>query len=204
MEGQIEGRMERRWAEQYSDEGFYYSSKPGTCQNPHCGHDPIFHRHILRHNISGEVVEVGTHCYQRWRICLGLSTAAWFDDYIELLMEVSMKHEDRRISPSEMKGLQEETIIRMVSKGKLKPENIPPGVDKELQRKARKEYILKYCKEHGFHLELIHQPLQNFVTFDEAEEWAMERGGYCGQTQTIGKEKFWFTYVNPHYEKGQY
>lgn len=103
-----------------------------------------------------------------------------------------------------MKLIQEETIIRMVSKGKLKPENIPPGVDKELRARARKGWILNYCKEQGFHLELIHQPLQNFSTFDEAEEWATERGGYCGGTQTINKEKLWLTYVNPHYKKGQY
>ena len=196
--------MERRWAEQYDDEGVYYSSTPGTCQNPHCGHYPILYRHILRHNLSGEVVEVGTHCYQRWKMCLGLGTAAWFDDYIELLRKEAMKKEGHRIPASEMKGFQQKTILRMVRRGKLKPEDIPPDVDKKLQRQARKEWILKYCKEHGFALQPMRQPLQNFRTFDEAEEWAMEHGGYCEGTLTIRGKKFWSIYVNPYYEKGQY
>ena len=196
--------MSRRWAEQYREEGFYVSRSPKTCQNPHCGNPNILSIHILRHNISGEVVEIGTHCYQRWRIALGLSSEAWFDDYLVLLNEAGTKQLDKRISPEDMKGLQTEAVLRLVSRGKLKPENIPPGVEKELQRTARKKWILNYCKEHGFALQLIRQPLQNFSTFDEAEEWAMERGGYCGGTQTTRGEKLWFTYVNPHYEKGQY
>jgi len=92
----------------------------------------------------------------------------------------------------------------MVSEGKLKPENIPPGVDIDLQRKARRNWILKYCKEHGFALQQIRQPIQNFRTFDEAEEWARERGGYCGGDITVRKEKFWSIFVNPYYKEGQY
>lgn len=196
--------MSRRWAEQYSDEGFYVSIGPRTCQNPHCGHSNIKSIHILRHLISGEVVEIGTHCYQRWRIALGLSSDAWFDDYILLLKEEGTKQMGERISPADMKGIQEKSILRMVSRGKLRPDNIPPGVDKDLQRLARKKWILKYCKDHGFALQRILQPLQNFSTFDEADEWARERGGYCSGTQTTRGEKSWSIFVNPYYRKGQY
>ena len=196
--------MDCSWARQYVDEGYYYSSMPGKCQNPKNGHYPIFHRHILRHNLSGEVVEIGSHCYQRWRICVGLSTEDWFDDYIVLLQEESMKSEGHRIPPSQMRQIQEKTIIRMVSRGKMKPEDIPPGVDIKLQRQARKAWILKYCKEHGFALQQIRQPLQNFRTLDEAEEWARDRGGYCSGDITVRNEKFWSIYVNPHYKEGQY
>lgn len=200
----MQGNMDCSWARQYDYAGYYYSSRPGKCQNPRNGHYPIFHRHILRHKISGEVVEIGSHCYQRWRICVGLRTEAWFDDYMVLLKEAGTKQVGEKISLADMKGLQEETILRMVSRGKLKPDNIPPGVDKDLQIKARKKYILKYCKEHGFALQPIRQPMQNFSTFDEADEWARERGGYCGGTGTTRGEKFWKTFVNPYYRKGQY
>ncbi len=86
----------------------------------------------------------------------------------------------------------------------MMPGDIPPGVEIKLQRQARKAWILKYCKEHGFALQNIRQPLQNFRTLDEAEEWAREHGGYCGGDMTIRKKKFWSIYVNPHYREGQY
>lgn len=200
----MEGRMKKKWAEQYSDEGFYYSKIPGKCQNPQCGRNPIFHRHIIRHNLSGDVVEVGTHCYQRWRVAIGLSSTPWFDDYLILLREESRKHEGERLSPSILKGYQEKAILRMVSKGKIKPDNIPSTVDKILQRQARKKWLLKYCKEHGFRLQPFNQPMQNFKTFDEAEEWAIEHGGYCGGALTLRGEKFWSIFINPHYNGTEY
>lgn len=200
----MEGRMSRSWAEQYRDEGYYYSPHAGSCQNPYCGHYPIFHRHILRHNLSGEVVEVGTHCYQRWRIAIGLSTAAWFDDYVVLLKEEAMKSVGHRIPPSQMRQIQEKTILRMVSRGKMMPGDIPPGVEIKLQRQARKAWLLKYCKEHGFALQQIRMPIQNFRTIDEADGWARERGGYCSSDMTIRKKKYWSIYINPHYREGQY
>jgi len=111
------------------------------------------------------------------RTVMGLRTAAWFDDYLELLREEGKKHEGQHVSPSQ---------------------------ERELKREARKAWLLKYCKKKGIHLQLVHKPLQNFRTFDEAEEWAMERGGYCGGTRTIRGEKSWNIYVNPYYKKGQY
>jgi len=198
--------MSRSWAEQYSDEGYYYSSQPGYCQNPHCGHDPIFYRHILRHHLSGEVVEIGTQCYDRWRIAHGLSPIdhiIW-KKYIDNLKEAALKQDGQKLSPSEMKIIKDDSIIAMVKRGMVKPDNIPPGVSPDIRRNARIKYILHYCKENNISLTLIRQPLQNFHTIDEADEWAREQGGYCIGTQKIRGDKQWSTFVNPYYRKGQY
>ena len=168
--------MTKDWAEQHEDHGYYYSEEPGQCENPHCGHYPIYHRRILRHHLSGEVVEIGTHCYQRWKQVLGLGTDPWFDEYEKRLQVAAMERPGRMV---------------------------PALVKREIREDARREWLLKQAKQEIIHLERFDMPLQNFNTRDEAEKYAQEHGGYCSGTITMSGTKCWLLYVNPIY-KGEY
>lgn len=161
--------MSQVFAKEYTEDyGYYYDSKSGRCENPHCGHYPIFHRYVLRSEISGDVKEIGSHCYQRWRQARGLETEPWFDEYqIMLQMEAKMKP-GRRFMPSD----------------RLK-----------LQKDAYKKWLMKEVKRGNIKLERQDQPLQNFPTMEAADKYAREQGGYCGGGTTVRGSKFWIIYV---------
>ena len=201
-----EGKMSRRWAEQYTDHGFYGSSSPRTCMNPHCGHSNIKSVHILRHRLSGEVVEVGTHCYARWKIALGLRPidTELRRRYIKVLRAKGNKQKDQRITPREMQRLEEETILEMIKNGKLTLNSIPANTDTVVRRRVEKNWILKYCKKNHITLNHIRQPLGNFATVEDAHAWARERGGYCAGTGNIRGKLTWGIFVNRQYRKGDY
>lgn len=201
-----EGRMSRRWAEQYTDHGFYGSSSPRKCMNPHCGHTNIMSVHILRHRLSGEVVEIGTHCYARWRIAMGMrpiDTELW-RRYIKGLRAKGNKQQGQRITPREMKRLEEETILEMIKNGKLTLNSIPVNTDTVVRRRVERRWIMKYCKKKRISLRLVRQPMGNFATIEDAHAWAMERGGYCSGSKGIRGEIKWACFVNPEYRKGDY
>ena len=206
----MRGRMDRSWARQY-DYGGYYYERNGKCQNPHCG-ARINYRYILRHKLSGDEPEIGSHCYQRWREANNLSTDPWFASY------------DRRCKHS-ARGTPGQRVSR--------------SVDIRHEREARKEWILKRSKEGAIKLERILSPISNFRTLEEADNWANERGGFCDSTVIKNRkrkycsrcgidyedefeelfclecetwltiidvegEKFWDVYINPEYDSGQY
>ena len=215
--GVVRGRMTQEWADGHEYAGideydsYYYSPEAGRCQNPRNGHYPIYHRYVLRHIESGEVVEIGTHCHQRYRKLRGLSTEPWWAELEKARELAARERPGRRLSASE---------------------------DRKIKREAYKKWLLKQEKLDAIALPLILQPLENFRTVDEAWKWAMEQGGYCDGTFTKTrntiycrkchryyeadfKEKFcldcgswlklitvegktfWKIYVNPHY-KGEY
>lgn len=214
----VRGRMTQEWADEHEYEGigeedsYYYSPKPGRCQNPHDGHYPIYHRYILRHIESGEVVEIGSHCHQRWRKLRGWDTDAWWD----------ILEEERELAARKRPG-----------------ERLSAAEDRKLRKRAYIKWIIKKAKEGVIKLDQILMPLGNFRTLEEAHNWAKERGGFCDSTFTktrkkihcpkcgryykdnfdekfcldcgtflqlidIEGETFWDVYVNPYYEEGQY
>ncbi|GAG95812.1 unnamed protein product, partial [marine sediment metagenome] len=124
--------------------------------------------------------------------------------YIKGLRAKGNKQRGQRITPGEMKRLEEETILELVNNGKLTPKSIPANTDTLVRRRAEKNWIMKYCKKNKITLRLIRQPLGNFATIEDAHAWARERGGYCLGSKKIRKELAWAVFVNPEYKKGQY
>ena len=153
-EDEDEGRMTKEWADEYSEEhGFhqYTDNEPRRCQNPHCGHYPIFSCYILRNTMSGDVKEIGSYCKQRWNKLQGLATEPWFDEYNKNLILAASQRPERRLTSPEMK---------------------------EISREARKKYLIKRAEEGEICFERLATPLQNFRTKNEAEKYAEEHEGY--------------------------
>jgi len=160
--------MSVAWAEEYSEEYAFHQyplSEPRRCENPHCGHHPIFSVYILRNPMSGDVKEIGSYCKQRWNRIHGIATEAWFDEYDAMLQQSAIIH-GGRLNVTEMK---------------------------QVQRQARKIWTQKQVEAGKVFLQRIEEPIQNFPTVEEAEKYALERGGYCEGLDPSGK--YYIIYV---------
>ena len=192
--------MTQEWADEYNEDyGFYVSPKhkPRRCQNPHDMHFPIFNVHILRSEVSGDIKEIGTHCYQRWRRLQGFATEPWFDEYEKDLISFCKKQLGKNTTSYERR---------------------------ELLKSARRKWIEKQVKKREIKLVHLEMPFENFKTKELADKWAEEHGGYVfsdfwkqvrvGPNRRkypefqINKRKresrhFWRILINPNYS-GEY
>lgn len=202
----MEGRMDTRWAQQYTYSHYEHNATGETCQNPHCGYYGIKHVYVLRHNLSGETVHIGEQCYGRWRDVMGFPRSPSFQDYLDALKESTIKR-GQRLSPTELvkldKDVKDRWLKREAEDGKLAPKDIPLYWDNVLRRKCRRAWCQRQIKEGKLELEPFYQPMGNFRTVDEADKWAEEHGGYCGGVKTWQRQSSWLIYINPDY-RGEY
>ena len=162
------GKMTERFAEEYSEYAGYYIEPRGTCENPSCGKHPITHRHILRNPVSGDVKEIGSHCYQRWRQLQGMVVDPWFWQYLDVLRVQALSSPGTVIVPKEQRKIYEE---------------------------QRKKWLIKDYKKKNIRLERVDFRASKFRTEEEAKEYAEKHGGYLGGDITIRGKRYWSIYL---------
>ena len=113
------GKMTERFAEEYSEYGGFYMKPGGKCGNPSCGHYPIYERHIVRNPVSGDVKEIGSHCYQRWRQLQGIVVVPWFWQYLDALREQALSSPGTVIVPKEQRKIYEQQRKKWLIKHKI-------------------------------------------------------------------------------------
>ena len=111
--------MVERFAEEYSEYGGFYIKPRGKCENPSCGHYPITGRHIVRSPVSGDVKEIGSHCYQRWHQLQGMAVDPWFWEYLEALRVQALSSPGTVIVPKEQRKIYEEQRKKWLIKHKI-------------------------------------------------------------------------------------
>jgi len=136
---------------------------------------------------------------------MGLPSGHRYRDYVNALKEHTFELNGRSLSPAELVKIKREQdekwLKRDAEEGKIAPKDIPLYWDKLLRRKCRRVYYQKQVKEGQLKLELLYQPMENFITVDAADEWAEERNGYCAGVKTWQGESHWLICI--HY-KGEY
>lgn len=113
------GKMPEQFAEEYSEYGGFYIEPRGKCENPSCGHYPITGRHIVRNPVSGDVKEIGSYCYQRWRQLKGMAVDPWFWQYLDALRVQALLSPGTVIVPKEQRKIYEEQRKKWLIKHKI-------------------------------------------------------------------------------------
>ena len=138
---------------------------------------------------------------------MGLPTGPRYRDYLNALKKRTFELKGRQLSTAELVKLQREHdenwLKRDAEEGKLAPKDMPLYWDKLLRKRCSRVWCQKQVKEGNLELEKVYQPMGNFKTVEESDEWAKEHGGYCIGVKSWQGKSHWLMYINPDY-KGEY
>jgi len=216
------GAMKKRWALQHEYEGGYYYSynELRKCQNP--GHGGLIrHVYILRHRLSGNEVEVGMYCFQRWRLLNGMSTDPWFDDYLVGRQMWGRSRPGIRISYTEDREVEREARKRYLEREKIKLKSMNQPLENFMTIEAADDYAKEkggYCNgtiemvevqkevkcQNGHRIFSLYVPEETNIASVPKEHYLKilenrkcRRCGSPAKINILKTEKFWEIYVNP-------
>ena len=141
------GKMTERFVEEYSEYSGFYIKPHGKCGNPSCGHYPIHERHIVRNPVSGDVKEIGSHCYQRWLQLQGMAVDPWFWQYQEALRVQALSTPGTVLVPKEQRKIYEEQRRKWLIKHKTLER-----IDIPISEFVGREQAAKYAEDRGGYL----------------------------------------------------